>query len=753
MQNIIIQYITILLLFIQSTISTSTSPLPTQISTTITSTNASSRHTNSASTTSYSNNSDEFSDRATSALPILKFFQGNNYFFDYIIEVGEPQEQMALRLDLLQGDVWLPATNEFVECSSARSSSLTTTIPVDTNLIPTITSSETTSSNVTYLYISLSTSSDYSTVTVDMVDTVYVQACASSGVYNLLNSLTGSFIDITTNLLTDLANATYYSFVSISGIFLSGNWATDNFILSYLFDNQAVAIEMFDVPFVYANFSNVGVGSLALGSTPDNHVFNYNFISNFVLNNLIKTNSYSLALDAKNSSAPQLILGGINKDFVQDNLSSNENNQSMALFDFVPVFDETGTIIKSNNGISNSMPVIPIFGWGVTSTTNGDSLIFSSSYNDRYEVSQYPKPAVLDSRHSYNYIPYSTLIEMAIELNAVYSSDLDRWIVDCSVDRSGTMDLHLGNYTIHMPISNFLYPATSNQTNLVFNNGNPACFLAFLPDYRIGYSLMGVPFLKNIYLAVDNENQQIAVSQLKNQLSDLNLDISSRPFSMEVDIENFEKENNEIEVKNVNETKVEPKIKKRETTQESDHKTQVIGMTTLSAYKNTVSLERVETITSSNTIYETTVTISDDPFFTKGFTGQSFYAIESGTIPYAKRFVNITDLTLTIPRSIELIDYYSRGTEIYISDDEVYLQTDYQTGTDGDATTMVQRTTDSSTQIYGFSSYVSSISSRRMSGAGYHVEFPIKFYSFTKSYSLSLFCFLAFFTLFTIVLM
>lgn len=627
---------------------------------------------------------------STSLLPVIYFYPGNSLFFDYFIQVGENKQPAALRLDLVQGNVWLPATNSFVECSSTSSG---VELPIVT--LPSIgTAVQTVISTVVSTVSSdevTTTSTEKSTrITMAVLDATYQQSCASLGVYDILESIYAAFLDIYAFTETTIDNATYYFKLFASGILLEGIWAIDNFIFPYR-SNHSSALEFLNVPFVYSNFSNVGVGSLAVGISQNDYGYDYNFISNFVANGLISSNSYSVATGADNGTAPRLILGGIDQNLIY----TDEATCYMAIFDFLPTLDESGLIVTDNDGVTDTIMSLPIFRWGVTSNTTGQSIAFAEFYDDRMQKGNYPKPALLDSRHLYNYIPYSTLIELAVELNAYYSSSLDIWIADCSIGDTGSIDLFLGNYTIHMPISNFLTPATYNNTNLVFASGDSACFLRFLPDYRLGHSLLGSSFLRNIYLAVDNENKQFAVSPLQDQLADVDLYIS---YSTQTYI--YDSATTTYEITSTGAT---------ETPERGDIS---VGLSSVSG----ISLNR--TMTTSSLIsrgktptaltFETTVG-PDNSRRTTGTKDPQYYAIESGILPFAHRFVNITSLTLTIPQSIVLTDTIVQSTVVYISDGEVFVQTNNFAGTS--ATGSHTRASTQRSTIYGYTSYVTPISS------------------------------------------
>jgi hypothetical protein len=677
-------------------------------------------NSNDPTTTSIPLPSDRYTDLATSALPVFKFFQGNGLLFDYPVEIGQSAQLVGLRLDVVQGDVWIPATDAFTECSKTGTSSAVVTTLSDYSefVIPTSTSTST---------------SNNPSVTIDMVDPIFSQSCASLGVFDIFNSITSNFLNLYENLKVGLNDATSYIKTYISGILVSGVWVVDDFVMSYTYDQKIESIQLTDVPFVYSNFSNVGVGALAIGASQTNYTYTKNFISNFVINKIIKTNSYSLALSDLNGTSPKLILGGIATNYIGNAYDGDYNLAAeMALFDFLPVYDESETIVNLNNGLTDSIPAFPIFGWGVTSNATGQSITFSNSYDDKTSISTYPKPAIFDSRYYYNFIPYSTLVEMAIELNAVYSSDLDKWLVDCSVGTSGTINLLLGNYTIHIPISKFLYPASSNNTELVFKNGDSACYLAFLPDYKIGFTLMGTPLLKNIYLAVDNENKQLAISELQDQLKDSDIVVQNNIADDQISV------HESAEINNVNDSTITTittsieNLNKRAVTALSQITPSTIthGVSTLSNSDYRVTIKLSSEVTVSSSIYETTILYSDDQRISGYTESNNLFAIQSGVIPFAKKYTTVSNLTLTIPKSVVFTDTVVQSTGVVISNGEIYLQTTDGVRTIGGSAggagvgILTPSVTTETSSIYGFTSLVSLIKTNKVSGSGNNLKVP-----------------------------
>ncbi|TID23864.1 hypothetical protein CANINC_003156 [Pichia inconspicua] len=676
----------------------------------------------------------------TTALPVINLFPRDGNVFDYVVQMGENEQQVGLRLDLVQGDIWVPASSEFPECTASPSYYRYTTIDQYTSFvvtespIPAVVTVYTTEQETTLS--SIVTETSYIS---NLVDPLYVQYCASIGVFDILSSSTGYFLDLATNAIVSFQNATKYFSHFVNSILVTGTWSMDSLTVSFENNTSTEIVEFFNVPFIYANFSNVGAGTLALGVSDADYGYNYNFISNFVANGIINSNSYSLALNAFNYTLPELILGGVNPSYIYspeggvDRFNNPDDRTGfMALLDFLPVHDETETIITTDGGHSNCIPSLAMFSWGVTSAATGQKLTFTPYYDDRIGTGIYPRAAVIDSRVKYNFIPYSTLVELAVELNAIYNVDSDRWVVDCSVGSSGTIDLDVGNYTINIPISNLLYPATFNNTNLVLTSGDAACYLAFLPDYNLGYSILGTPFIKNVYLAVDNENRQLAVSQLDSYVNYLD-----RYSGFDSSAVNDSDSDNDTHPHN-HSSFGKMDIGKSNALTGTPAQLQG-GFTTLGTIDKPLAYTITTTTLDGSSTVTTVITYSNlqDPTNTAKSSSDKFYAIESGTIPFARRYGTVSDVTLKIPHTVVFTDIQLQSTQAVISDGELITRTrniideGHKTGS---ANTETQTN-------YGFSSLVSSISSATKA-AGSNLQVPPIFSLHPKKAPNSLLCLL-----------
>lgn len=494
-------------------------------------------------------------------LPSLPLSNIDDGLYDYNVTLGSSDQTQDLRLDIANGLVWVPGTGYFADCSAQNYTNSTDSTDDDDD-----DDGDDDSNNVTV-----------ASIVAELNDNDSL-ACTSDEGFAMTNTTDASFWSFDTNgPVSRSASASQLSMAFADYVYLSGYWAigqmnvtvwnntvskkvkgsstkvhkalakaddtpTDSTVASdqskistgsatissasasstvtgsssviasssasatssTVTAKSSTVVVLNDTKFIFANASDVSTGGLGVGQggvgTAD-----FNFLSGFVRGGLISSNSYSLALDPSDQMSPRLYLGGITTERFTGNLYN---------FPFVPVVDESRSIITSNNGSTDTLPVVPISGYGVTSNSTGKSLTFSQSYDDMMNQGWYPKPALLDSRTLYNYIPYSTLIQVAVELNAYYAASMASWLVDCNVAQSGTFDIYIGNTAISVNISSIIYPAADgNDTNLFFMNGHEACVLALLPDYILGYSVLGTPFLKHAYLAVDNDGKQLALAK------------------------------------------------------------------------------------------------------------------------------------------------------------------------------------------------------------------------------------------------
>lgn len=161
------------------------------------------------------------------------------------------------------------------------------------------------------------------------------------------------------------------------------------------------------------------------------------------------------------------------------------------------------------------LPIVPVDDISVENLSNGQILSIFGTPGDTLAVA-------LDTRSTYSFLPLQTVINLAIQTNALYNTELNRWIVECETVRKANafINFSIANVNVQVPLNSFLFDAyaSSNQT-LNFSDGLAACYLAFLPDSQQGYSSFGIPFVTNIYLAVDNTNNKVAIANVNKNVS------------------------------------------------------------------------------------------------------------------------------------------------------------------------------------------------------------------------------------------
>ncbi|SCU98419.1 LAFA_0G17766g1_1 [Lachancea sp. 'fantastica'] len=240
------------------------------------------------------------------------------------------------------------------------------------------------------------------------------------------------------------------------------------------------------------------------GSTVDSTQYNesFYFLDQMLNNNLVSAASYSLWLGADTldplgpadglDNCGKIILGGVDR--------------SLYTGDFVK-FDTVPFIEGPSAASSRGYPIIPLNKVSVRSGS-GQVLNLTSDH--------FLEPVLLDSRYRYNYLPLSLIVQIAMQSNAYYVESLDRWLLACDVaSKDAAILFQFGNLIINVPLRDLMGPTYDLATNgsLHFSNSQPACELRVLPKANIGMSILGGPFLKNVYMAAELDSHQIALAQ------------------------------------------------------------------------------------------------------------------------------------------------------------------------------------------------------------------------------------------------
>lgn len=265
-----------------------------------------------------------------------------------------------------------------------------------------------------------------------------------------------------------------------------GEFATDN--LSFV-DTSNEEVELDDFTFLLVNDTNVYYGGLGLAGNP----VGLGFLDTLKQLKLINSSSYSLFFDLEN--AGELLPGMVDTRFLLGDFYQ---------FDILPY---TGLI-------SNSAIKLPILSLDDVSIENKDGKLVLLS------LTSGPLPVLLDLRSFFSYLPLNMVVNLALQTNAYFSSDAERWIVECDVitNSSANIMFSFGDLKIKVPLTEFMYPSSDLNDSLTFSNGANACFLNVMPDSSVGFSSLGLPFMTQIYLAVDNDGSKIALANTNRDL-------------------------------------------------------------------------------------------------------------------------------------------------------------------------------------------------------------------------------------------
>lgn len=403
-----------------------------------------------------------------SLFKLLFTVPSDDIFYNANFKFGKDQE-IELRLDLIQPEMWVMNNENFLDCNS-----------VDLWI----------NSKLSAMSFTATTGELPSEIT-DAPE--YTSECGYFGLYSSSKSLMPS----ATNAIS-ASNLEYYRIPYMNAISVQGEFVTDDIEFNLTNGDYFV---LSNVTFLDAYDSNAMVGGIGLAGTPKGSGFLY------ALTNLDIISSPGYSLWFNNDSDPsnafaQLIPGAVDtKYFVGD----------LYQYDMVSHrgYKFNASLQSSNQDlIELTLPVIEVDDLLVVNLNSGESLSIKSTGS--------ALPVLLDSRSSYFYLPLDIIVNLAIQTNAYYASQLGRWLVKCQplIDAKATLEFVIGNLTINIPITELITDAVYEGTTLNFETGDKACLLKVLPSSVSGYNALGLPFLKYVYLVVDNEGGTIGLANL-----------------------------------------------------------------------------------------------------------------------------------------------------------------------------------------------------------------------------------------------
>ncbi|SMN22432.1 similar to Saccharomyces cerevisiae YDR349C YPS7 Putative GPI-anchored aspartic protease, member of the yapsin family of proteases involved in cell wall growth and maintenance [Maudiozyma saulgeensis] len=290
--------------------------------------------------------------------------------------------------------------------------------------------------------------------------------------------------------------------------------STENII--YTSDKLALS----NLSFINVNQTkNLQSGVLGLGGRitfPNSPIDQCNFDSSFyfindmVAANIIESASYSLWLNSGRATEEDTNGGdGVSPLSASPLPSSLTDGFGRLLFGAVDPSLYTGQMYQFNmipfmdpkTGVaSTGYPIVPM-GPIYMVSKGGDRLNMTSE--------QHFEPVLLDSSFIGNYLPASTIIQIAIQIGATYVESLDRWLVPCYVQSYGAkIEFTFDNLKIQVPLGDLL----SNST-MHYPDKQAACFLRLYANSYIGFNILGQSFLRSTYLAVDLDGNTVGLAQ------------------------------------------------------------------------------------------------------------------------------------------------------------------------------------------------------------------------------------------------
>lgn len=403
-------------------------------------------------------------------------FTASGYYYDMPVHVND--QSMDLRLDILQNDVWVMNGNEIMNCSHidewwASEESVYSTYSDE------------------YFPSSLTTREEY-TATV----------CADSGVF----TTDGAISDVPEPSygsldLGDKIKLPYLNAVNASGVVTTGNLSLINAKHErYTIDNMAI---------IDVNDTNVLVGGIGFAK---NKLTNTGVLENLVAMDIINASSYSLYFNTFSDTGlpfAQVVPGISNSKYYIGDLH---------LF---PMLDTAGVRypISPDTDIDNDLishlvvPSIQLDDISIENEQNGNTLSLKSESGSL--------AAIFDTRTLFNFMPLDIIVNLAVQTNAFYNSEVNRWIVVCDTIRNAqaSVKLTFNGFDVSVPLENLIVNATTyDNTSITFSDGSDACYLDFLPSSS-SYATLGLSVLKSLYIVVDNEGKNIGLGRSNNLLS------------------------------------------------------------------------------------------------------------------------------------------------------------------------------------------------------------------------------------------
>lgn len=385
----------------------------------------------------------------------------NDGYYNAIV-TDDTGNTMGVRVDMLQPDLWLMNGLAIADCLEVKS------------------------------YLSAHTALASDDTVFEVSGTTYpATVCHLDGAFTPVDVTTTHGTTITTTA----SHATGTSFLVSypNGIYADGVLQNANFSLGTT-NNEKIILDDFE--FVLANDTNMYAGGLGLTRNPRGQgVLDYLKKQGHIL-----ASGYSLffsGFEDLNTTAGELLLGAVDQQYYKD-----------SLYKF-PTIPYEGW---SSDGAGVPLPIVALEEIKLENTENSKLVTLSTGK---------AIPVLLDSRMSYSFLPLDVLVNLAIQTNAYYNSQNDRWIVRCLDIESSNATFHMkfGQLDVGIPLIDLMYDAYYGDNYLYFSNNDRACFLNVMPSTSLGYPSLGLPFLSHIYFAMDNEGGNVAMALANDGIS------------------------------------------------------------------------------------------------------------------------------------------------------------------------------------------------------------------------------------------
>jgi hypothetical protein len=270
---------------------------------------------------------------------------------------------------------------------------------------------------------------------------------------------------------------------------------------------------------VVNNTQGKGYLGLAQNTGTENKPDGYtSFLQSLLQAGIITKLAYSMGLTNDYTDA-SLLLGGIDRGMYSGSLYSMP---MLPVVDYIDSATEQFAFVPMTRvSVSNNYQEMNV--------TNGDTMI----------------PVMLDTGNVLSYLPYSVVVNIASQLNAVYTSDLNIWVQTCDLKNlTGEINFRFMDAMVSVPISQVLVPLVDPSTNEphYFQSGREACALTFVSSQLAGYSSLGSTILSSAYAVFDLDARQIALAQanqnktITHDYTNITTDLSQESFITSINL-------------------------------------------------------------------------------------------------------------------------------------------------------------------------------------------------------------------------